>query len=226
MTDAPALARITGHETVALASIEPHPDNARRGDVQRIERSLRDHGQYAPLVVQRSTRLILKGNNTYRVMRDRLGWAHVEVTWIDCDDAQARAILAVDNRTSDGASYDDNALANLLESLNNDGLLAAAGYAQDDLDDLLAALEEAEPPHADPFDLPDETAPLRRPSDVGIDDRKAGGTGYQESMVRSVVLTYTTSDYPSVVDGLAQLGERYGLASNSAIVQRLVEDAL
>lgn len=226
MTDAPALARIAGHETVALSAIQPHPDNARRGDVQRIERSLRDHGQYAPLVVQKSTRLILKGNNTYRVMRDRLGWDHAEVTWIECDDAQARAILAVDNRTSDGASYDDNALANLLEALNDDGLLAAAGYGQEDLDDLLAALEEAEPPRADPFDLPDETAPLRRPSDVGIDDRKAGGTGYQESTVRSIVLTYTTTDYPGVVDGLAQLGARLGLDSNSAVVRHLIEESL
>lgn len=225
MTDAPALARIAGHETLALGTITPHPDNARRGDTQRIERSLRDHGQYAALVVQQSTRHILKGNNTYRVMVDRLGWAHAEVTWVDCDDAQARAILAVDNRTSDGASYDDEALANLLESLNSDGLLAAGGYAQHDLDDLLAALEESAP-HADPFDLPDDTAPLRRPSDVGIDDRKAGGTGYQESAVRSIMLTYTVSDYPAIVDGLAKLAARHGVDSTSELVRRMVEDAL
>lgn len=139
------LASVVSTETVPIDAVTPHPANARKGDLNRIAASLREHGQYQDLVVQESSKYILAGNHRWRAAKDKLGWTHVSVKWVRCSDAKALQILAVDNRASDGASYDDGALAELLQELDADGALAAAGYATSDLDDLLAKLEEDEP---------------------------------------------------------------------------------
>ncbi|WP_433225815.1 ParB N-terminal domain-containing protein [Microtetraspora malaysiensis] len=52
-------------ERVAISSLKNHPDNPRRGDLDVIAESLRENGQFAPLVVQASTSYILAGNHRY-----------------------------------------------------------------------------------------------------------------------------------------------------------------
>lgn len=147
-------------ELVGIDSISTHPENARRGNVSRIENSLREHGQYAPVIVHESTGYILKGNHTHRVMKEKLGKPHILATFVRCTDEQARAVLAVDNKTTDGGEYDDLALLELLEKLDDTDMLAAAGYEQAEYGALLEQIEAlgAAVPEPDPFDVPD-TAP-------------------------------------------------------------------
>lgn len=61
--------------------------------------------------------------------------------YVDVDDRDARRILVADNRTSDLASYDDFALADLLKQLAEEDGLPGTGYDGSDLDDLLADLD-------------------------------------------------------------------------------------
>ena len=122
---------------VPLEDLYTHPRNIRQGDIGAICTSLEAHGQYRPIVVQRSTGHILAGNHTYQAARS-LGWSHVAATYVECDDEQALRILLVDNRANDLATYDDTALADLLRELAATELgLEGTLYDGDALDTLL-----------------------------------------------------------------------------------------
>lgn len=190
-------ATILRTESVGIETVQPHPMNARRGDVSKIEQSLRQHGQYVPIVVHDATGHILKGNHTHRVMREKLGRSHILATFVSCTEEQALAILAVDNKTTDGAGYDDESLLALLEQLNGSDMLGAAGYLESEMDDLVALLEENWDDH-DPGAIPDDVPKFEPREAVGIDSRKAD-TKYLESTVRSVVLEFPAADYPDVI---------------------------
>lgn len=127
-------------ERVAIDVVQPHPRNVRQGDVGAIVQSLKAHGQYRPIVVQRSTGYILAGNHTWRAAK-QLKITHIHVVYVDVDNDEAIRILLVDNRTNDLASYDDHELAHLLEALTlTPDKLDGTGYTPDDLDSLLALL--------------------------------------------------------------------------------------
>ncbi len=136
-------------ERVDIGSVVEHPDNARRGNVDTIRESLRLHGQYAPIVVQRSTRHIIKGNHTHRAATLE-GFEQIDAVFVDVDDDQARRIMLVDNRASDVAQDDPAALAQLLQSLGGD--LSGTGYSNDDLSALLTTLNPE--PSTDPYARP------------------------------------------------------------------------
>lgn len=127
------------YERVSVDAIRTHPKNPRRGDIDAIAKSIDKNGFYGALVVQRSTGFILAGNHRYRAAR-KLGLAEVPVLYVDVDERVAQKILLADNRTSDLAEYDDEALAELLSSLAKDQELAGTGYDQSDLDALLGEL--------------------------------------------------------------------------------------
>ena len=129
-------------ERVKTSQLSLHPHNARQGDVGAICQSLEAHGQYRPLVVQRSTGNVLAGNHTLQAAQ-ALGWTEVDVTYLDVDDDQALRILLVDNRSNDLATYNNSVLTDLLESLvRSDFGLEGTGFDGSDLDDLLAEFQE------------------------------------------------------------------------------------
>lgn len=128
--------------TVDVNSIEAHPKNVRQGDIGAISESLKAHGQYRPIVVDRRTNQILAGNHTWRAAKS-LGWQQIKVGFIETkDDDDALRILLADNRTTDLASYDDAGLGDLLQQLitTDEGLLGTL-FDGDALDDLLHQLD-------------------------------------------------------------------------------------
>jgi hypothetical protein len=128
--------------TVDIGTVQPHPKNVRQGDIGAISESLKAHGQYRPIVVDRRTNQILAGNHTWRAAKS-LGWSQIAVGFIETkDDDDATRILLADNRTTDLASYDDAGLADLLKDLiASDDQLVGTLYDGDDLDDLIHKLE-------------------------------------------------------------------------------------
>lgn len=116
----------------AINSLTPHPANPRMGNTTLIAESLREHGQYRPIVAQVSTRFILAGNHTWRAARV-LGWKEIAVSWLDVDDETARRVLIADNRLTDLASYDNQNLIELLTSLPT---LDSSGYDARDVENL------------------------------------------------------------------------------------------
>lgn len=124
-------------DSVAIDTLTPHPDNARRGNLEVISDSLSRHGQYRPIVAQKSSGVILAGNHTWRAAKS-LGWTHVAVTWLDVDDAQGRRVLIADNRASDVATYNNEGLLAVLKSLP---VLDGTGYDAYDIEKLEGLFE-------------------------------------------------------------------------------------
>lgn len=132
------------HLAVPIDEISNHPRNVRQGDVGAIAESLKENGQYRPIVVQRSTGHVLAGNHTLKAAK-ALGWKEIAVSYVDCDDQRALRILLADNRTNDLASYDDAGLAELLKELaESEAGLAGTMYDGDELDQLLTDLAETD----------------------------------------------------------------------------------
>jgi ParB-like chromosome segregation protein Spo0J len=126
---------------VPIDELVPHPENARRGNVDAIAESLQRNGQFRPVLVQRSTNYVLAGNHTVMAAK-QLGWEKVSVSFVDVDDEAARRILLADNRTSDLSGYDEAALADLLQSIPG---LDGTGFDTEDLDRLLSRLAPPAP---------------------------------------------------------------------------------
>ena len=128
-------------KTVPITDVTPYPGNPRKGHTAVIASSLTEHGQYRPLVVQKATGHILAGNNTYEAARE-LAWKKIAVQYVDVDDERARKIVAVDNRSSDLASYDEHLLAEFLSELDETSDLTGTGYTDDDLDEIIGGLSD------------------------------------------------------------------------------------
>lgn len=136
-------------ETLPIDAVQPHPRNPRQGDIGAIHTSITENGFYGTIIAQKSTGFILAGNHRWQAAK-QAGATEIPVTWVDVDDAHALRILLVDNRTNDAATYDDFALAELLESIHADtGTLLGTGYDGDDLDNLLSDIAHPDFPEYD-----------------------------------------------------------------------------
>jgi hypothetical protein len=130
-------------EAVPVGELHTYYRNPRRGNTTVIAQSLKAHGQYKAITVNRGTHTgredeVLAGNHTLMAARD-LGWDTIDVSYVDVDDDEAARIVAIDNRSSDLAENDDRLLLELLATLPN---LDGTGYDPGDvaaLEALLAA---------------------------------------------------------------------------------------
>lgn len=120
--------------------------NPRVGNVDVIKGSLRAHGQYKPILVNKGTHTdrpmeVLAGNHTLKAIRDLAEeypederWQEVDVWEIDVDDDRAARIVVADNRTSELGSSDDETLFALLDQLNeSEKGLEGTAYEEYDL---------------------------------------------------------------------------------------------
>lgn len=144
-------------EHVRCDTLTPYPGNARRGNVPAVAESLQANGLYKPIVVQRSTRRVLAGNHTLAAALS-LGWDTIAAVLLDVDDATARRINLVDNRSADLGTYDLDALAALLGDCPD---LTGTGYTADDLARLAAPLPQG-PGLPDDDDSDDELPAVDR----------------------------------------------------------------
>lgn len=141
---------------VRTSELAFYPGNARRGDVDAIADSLKVHGQFQPIIVQKDSNFVLIGNHTLKAAR-KLRWAEVQVSYLDVDDVQAKKIVLVANRTSDLGTYDLDALAGLLSDLDD---LNGTGYSDADLVGLLN--------DDDPEPEGEDDEPVSKPPKCGV----------------------------------------------------------
>ncbi len=145
---------------LSLDNLRQYPGNAKEHDLDELRLSLRK-GQFQPVIVRRHDGIetILSGHGTVEAALLE-SWEKIECKVIACTDEEALWINLAANRTGELAGYDQPALAALLEQL--DGEYAGTGWEADDLDDLLAALDQvAETPYtasqAEYAETPEET---------------------------------------------------------------------
>lgn len=140
---------LTIHE-IPVGDLALLPGNPRQGDIGAVSESMRINGIYQPIIVNRGTQTgrsfeVIAGNHRAQAAQ-QLGHDTIPAILLDLDDHAAARISLADNRTSDIADYDTDALAFMLQSLPD---LTGTGYDGDDLDDLLADPFTPEPPEPD-----------------------------------------------------------------------------
>jgi hypothetical protein len=128
------------YELVPVDKLKAHPENARRGQLDAIGKSIAANGFYGAVVAQKSTGYILAGKHRWEAAKSE-GLKVIPVIWISADAKQSRQILLADNKTSDDASYDDLGLAKLLLEIQSEiGTLEGTGYEPPDLAELFQQL--------------------------------------------------------------------------------------
>lgn len=129
-----------------LDSLTLDPANARTHDqknLSAIKGSLSRFGQRLPLVVQKQGMIVRAGNGRVMAARE-LGWTHMACVVVDESEVEATAFAIADNRSAELATWDDEALASLLDTLPKD-VLPDTGFTDAELADLMEKLTPAEP---------------------------------------------------------------------------------
>ena len=121
-TDLPYIASALRPLAVPIEDLVPDPANARTHPAENlgaIRASLRVYGQRKPVVVNRRTGVVEAGNGTLAAARE-LGWTHLAAVYVDDEPVTAAGFAVADNRSSELAEWDDDALAKLLPTIETD----------------------------------------------------------------------------------------------------------
>lgn len=129
-------------EEVGIKVPKPHPKNPRIGNVEVVAESLREHGQFKPIVINKRSGLIAAGHHTWLAARS-LGWETIQAVYIDVDEQKHLKIMLADNKTSDMGVYDEKVLAEILAGLSDD--LTGTGYNPAELQDLIDSVQASLP---------------------------------------------------------------------------------
>jgi hypothetical protein len=208
----------------SVEDLKEYHNNPRKGNVDLIAESLSKYGQYKPITVSKQTGEILAGNHTFRAAK-KLGWAEIDVVYVDVDNVTAAKIVAIDNRASDMGEYDKQVLADLLDSMNN---LDGSGYTFDEYDDLKAEIQEASMPeleHKTYF------------SSLEVGETGQSGTRFIPSLgdyaeryinkaTRMLMCDYHNDTYVWIVEALIEYRTANDITSNAEAILRLVENAV
>ena len=138
-----------------IAALTPDAANARKHDEKNIEaimRSLTRFGQRLPIVVQQQGMIVRAGNGRVEAAK-RLGWKHIACVVVDEASVEATSFAIADNRSAELATWDDETLASLLQSLPDDARLDA-GF---DDNDLKAVLDKMTPPMFSPVGVDEQS---------------------------------------------------------------------
>lgn len=170
---------LTVHD-VPLDEVALLPGNPRQGDIGAVSESMRVNGVYQPIIVNRGTHTgrpmeVIAGNHRVQAAR-QLGHDTIPAVILDVDDEAAARIALADNRTSDLADYDTNALVVMLQGLPD---LTGTGYDGDDLDDLMRELNGA-PGAADLLEPGDDMYQQQYGVTVLLEDEAAQEAAYEE----------------------------------------------
>lgn len=212
------------YASLALKTLTPFPGNAKKHNLDEQRRSLRK-GQFQPIIVRRQlepdggtlVHTILAGHGlTEAAELENL--ESIDAKVISCTDEEALWINLAANKVGADEGYENDLLVGLLEQLDGDYI--GTGWEADDLDDLLAALDQvAETPYvaskAEYAETPEET------------EARAGlgsGVPLVARGIRETVLILPQDDHDELHQHLVQLrGSMEGIdLTNGEIVLRAV----
>lgn len=149
---------------VAVADLQPDPDNPRRGNVEAVAGSLRRFGQARPVVVDAAQPARIVAGHHIRLAAIELGWTHVAVQRVEfAGDDERRAFMLADNRTHDLGDYDaELLLAQVRRVGTSENGLDGTGFGSIDLRllerdvEIASRAAQAQPPEHFPDLDPDE----------------------------------------------------------------------
>lgn len=180
-------------ELIAPSELVPWKDNPRINDhaVEAVVSSINRFGFAAPLVARPSDKRLLAGHTRLKAAI-QVGLKMVPVRWLELNDTEAAAFTLADNRLGEKATWDDDALADILDSIEEaDADVEGLGWSGSDLDELLGELEGDD--ETKPKSKPKKKAAARK-DDKGLGaDVVAGQTWRLGGVKDSQVVTIEAS---------------------------------
>lgn len=179
-----------------IIQLRPDPKNARKhppSSLEAIRKSLRLYGQVKP-VVALSSGTVIAGNGTLAAALAE-GWDMLAVVSFE-DESKARAFAIADNRTAELSEWDDPALAEALNALQQQGVdFSDVGFS---MEDAIAAMGKIQT---------NVNIDVATDSD---DDRPPGPTeNMRSSHVRMVQLFLNADTQPVFLENVQKLAKRY-----------------
>ena len=144
-------------ERIKVSDLSLDPSNVRkhsRQNLDAIKASLRKFGQQKPIVID-AKGIVLAGNGTLTAAQE-LGWTEIDVTRTELTGVEATAFAIADNRTAELATWEEDKLAQVLQSLKVEDadLFAATGYDDAEVDKMVGTEvteDEVPEPPAEPI---------------------------------------------------------------------------
>lgn len=199
-----------------LASLTGNPANAKEHDTDGIGASMDRFGMVDVIVLDDRTGYIVSGHgrvDTLRAkqaageappdgVRARAGDWQVDVVtgWASRDDQEAAEATVAVNRWTEQGGWDREKVLDQLQHLEATTGLAGVGFGRDDIDDLIAQIEEA----------------------AGGDD--GDGWGDPERQVRALMLDYPIDDYRWLNETLARARTTEQVDSTAVLFLLLLTD--
>jgi ParB-like chromosome segregation protein Spo0J len=204
------------NQAVDINTLVPRKDNPRKGDLEAIKQSLKENGQYRPIVVNERNNEILAGNHTWMAAKE-LGWNGIAVWFVNVDETKAKKIVLADNRLNDLGGYDDQLLLSILKDLEDD--LEGTGYDLDDMEDILATIdEEIETPYEE---FSGDYAESAEETEKRYEHREN-----KPKRVKEIVVAFPEEEFDDFVQDIFELKSRWQLSTTSEIVAKAIRDAV
>jgi hypothetical protein len=135
-----------------LKSLKTDPKNAREHserNISAVANSLNEFGQRKPIVVNKKNKVIEAGNGTFEAAKS-LGWTHLAAVFGEDDEETAIGYALADNRTAELATWNDEILGELLQSISdNESVTIATGFTDDEIAELCSVATEDMTPSDD-----------------------------------------------------------------------------
>ena len=149
-------------ELLALDALTPYDKNARlhtRSQIEKIAKSIAAFGFNNPILID-SDQGIIAGHGRLEAAKF-LGLESVPVIRLDhLSDKERRAYILADNRLADLSQWDEELLGQEVAALQEAALdLDAMGWTEDELEALVAGLDDIEPTEEDLSSIADESEP-------------------------------------------------------------------
>ena len=220
-------------EDVPVLNLKHDPENPRAHDdknLTSIIASLRDYGQVEPLVVQRSSMMVVGGNARLQSMK-HLGWSTAACVVLEMTDDKARKLSIALNRTGELAGWNDEVLAKHLMELSviEDFDPESLGFSDNEMMSLIAEFEKFE----DDFEFidgEDKKEGESKENDFidGVVKIPAGmqPSDMRASHIRMIQLFYNEGTEPTFRYWVRRLAEVYGTDNISDTVYAAIEEVV
>lgn len=203
------VAKAQNIELMPLDQLRPYDRNARlhtQQQIQQIAKSIAAFGFNNPILIS-TDQGIIAGHGRLEAAR-YMGLESVPVIVLDhLSEKERRAYILADNRLSDLSQWDEATLNAEVEALQATDLdLDAIGWTDEELEEMLAGLDELEGPEPEP-------APVSLAADESEPETKA------------FRFEFDLTGYAELADMLDALRKRFKLDSDAETFEHLVRGA-
>jgi len=194
-------------ELIGLDALRPYDRNARlhtEKQIKQIAKSIAAFGFNNPILID-SDQGIIAGHGRLEAAKF-LGLETVPVIRLDhLSEKERRAYILADNRLADLSQWDEKTLTAEVEALQNTDLdLDAVGWTDDELQALMAGLDEAEALEDEPVSLASDES---------------------EPETKAFRFEFDITDHAELAEMLDNLRRRYKLDSDAETFEHLVRGA-